>query len=265
MKGWISLNRQIQQHWIYSEKRIFSKYEAWIDMLFMASHSDHDFIFGNNLIKQKEGEFITSEIKLMDKWMWSKSKTRAFLQLLQNEKMIDKKTDHKKTDILILNYTKYQNPEPVKIQLKDHRKTSKEPVKDTINKDNKENKENNTSKEVEQSSEPTYELLEKPLKKKEERLDITRSVEYFKKELGGTLDGSISENRRYASLLIGRLNKDYPNFNSEEQIRYLIDAGRKDGFHSKNLTNFKYLYNNSQKIIQSVKSTQSRCVDITNL
>lgn len=148
MKGWISLNRQIQQHWLYSEKRIFSKYEAWIDMLFMASHSEHKFIHGNNLLIQKEGEFITSELKLMGKWQWGKSKTRAFLQLLQNEKMIDKKTDHKKTTVFILNYNKYQNHKPQNIPVSDQCQTSNRPVTDTINNDNKENKENKQSLEI---------------------------------------------------------------------------------------------------------------------
>jgi hypothetical protein len=41
---------------------------------------------GNEVLNVQRGSFITSELKLMDRWGWSKSKVRAFLKLLEKEK-----------------------------------------------------------------------------------------------------------------------------------------------------------------------------------
>jgi DNA-binding GntR family transcriptional regulator len=39
---------------------------------------------------------VTSEVKLMDRWQWSKEKVRTFLKLLESEHMIVKTTDKKR-------------------------------------------------------------------------------------------------------------------------------------------------------------------------
>jgi len=83
--------------------------------------------------------------------------------------------------------------------------------------------------------------------------EINELIEFFEKQLGGSLDGSVRQNRRFAYLLINKFKKDYPDKDPAEGIKFLIQIGLKDDFHSKNLTNFKYLYYNAQKIIQSFK------------
>jgi len=138
VQGWIKLHRCIVSHWIYSEKP-FTKFQAWVDILMMANHEDKKILLGNKLIEVKRGSFITSEAKLMDRWGWSKSKLRSFLKLLQNDGMIIKKTDHKKTTITVVNYSDYQDKETTKKLQKDHRETIKEPQKDT-NKNEKNDK-----------------------------------------------------------------------------------------------------------------------------
>lgn len=110
-QGFVKLYRQIQDHWIYQEKRKFSKFEAWVDMLMMASHKDTKFVLGNELIEIKKGQFVTSELKLMDRWNWGKSKLRSFLEMLEKDGMITKKSDRKKTTITICNYGVYHDYE----------------------------------------------------------------------------------------------------------------------------------------------------------
>lgn len=143
MAGWITLHRQIQNHWLWDDKP-FSKGQAWVDLLLLASHCDNKFLLGNELVEVERGSFITSELKLMDRWGWSKSKVRNFLDLLQNDGMIIKKTDRKKTTIFIENYDKYQDIQTIKEPQKDHKKTTKEPQKDTINNVNNVNNVNNS-------------------------------------------------------------------------------------------------------------------------
>lgn len=107
MTGWIKLYRKVQNHWLYKEKRIFSKYEAWLDLLMMANHKEVKFVFGNELIEVKKGQFITSIRKLGEKWRWSNRKVTQYLKLLEMDEMIHRESDTKKTVITIVNYEVY--------------------------------------------------------------------------------------------------------------------------------------------------------------
>lgn len=83
--------------------------------------------------------------------------------------------------------------------------------------------------------------------------DINKVFSFLKEKLGGSPDGSARDNRRFAKLLLDRMKKDYPEKSNVEQIEALIEFGLKDKFHGQNITSFKYLYYNCQKIILSVK------------
>lgn len=139
--GWISLHRQIQEHWLWEEKP-YSKGQAWIDMLLLANHKDNKFLLGNELVEVKEGSFITSELKLMERWGWGKSKTRAFLDLLQSDEMIIKKSDRKKTTITIVKFSDFQGVQTTSKPQPDHSQTTARPRADTNNNDNNDNNEN---------------------------------------------------------------------------------------------------------------------------
>jgi DNA-binding PadR family transcriptional regulator len=89
-------------------------------------------------------------------------------------------------------------------------------------------------------------------------ITINNLIKYFEEILQSSLDGTEQENRRYAYLLLKRFKKDFPSRDPEELIKGLITAGIGDSFHGKNLTNFKYLYYNAQKIIRSVKRDLSK-------
>lgn len=131
-RGWVKLHRRLQQHWLWEEKRVFSKAEAWIDLLMMANHQESRFVLGNEIIQAQPGEIITSELKLMDRWSWSKSKVRAFLKLLENDSMIVKKADPKKTALIVVNWSVYQVDRTTEEPEKDHEETAKRPQEDTI-------------------------------------------------------------------------------------------------------------------------------------
>ena len=109
MEGWISLYRKIQEHWLWTKKRKFSQFEAWISLLFKANHKDTKTMLGDKIIEIKKGSFITSEVKLADEWNWDRSTVRKFLKTLENEKMIQKTATTKYTSISIENWDLYQN------------------------------------------------------------------------------------------------------------------------------------------------------------
>lgn len=130
-KGWIKLGRKIQEHWIWESQKPFDIRSAWIDLILSANHQDNKFPLGKEMVTVERGSLITSEIKLMDRWGWSKSKVRTFLKLLQNDEMIIKKSDHKKTTIFIVNYDIYQETKTTERPVKNQSKTSARPVRDT--------------------------------------------------------------------------------------------------------------------------------------
>jgi uncharacterized phage protein (TIGR02220 family) len=138
MKGWIPVHRQLQEHWLWADKP-FSKGQAWIDMLMLANHDDNKFLLGNELVEVKTGSFITSELKLMERWGWGKAKTRAFLDLLQKDGMITKISDRKKTTIIVENYSVYALCETTAKPQTDRKQTTNRPQADTNNNYNNDN------------------------------------------------------------------------------------------------------------------------------
>jgi len=104
--------------------------------------------------------------------------------------------------------------------------------------------------------------LSKDSSKSYGREDINQSIEFLKEKNNGMIDGTIKENRQYATLLINKIKKAYPGKDTVNQIKVIIQTALQDEFHSKNATSMKYLYYNTQKIIQTVRSKQNRVVEI---
>lgn len=107
MSGWIKIHRDILYHEIWSDKP-FSKGQAWIDLLLWANHSDNKCMIGNKVEEVKRGSFITSDLKLMDRWGWGRKKVQLFLKFLESESMIMRNANNKRTVITIVNYDVYQ-------------------------------------------------------------------------------------------------------------------------------------------------------------
>lgn len=133
-RGWVTIDRKIFDNWIWKDKP-FSKGQAWIDLIMLANHEDRKILLGSELITVKRGSFITSELKLMERWGWSKTKVRTFLKMLENDSMLIKKSDNKKTTLTIVNYSNYQEIKTAKEPHKDHRKTTERLQKNTNNND----------------------------------------------------------------------------------------------------------------------------------
>ena len=102
-----------------------------MDLILAANHKNNKFPLGDEVITVERGSLITSELKLMERWGWSKTKVRQFLNQLQSDAMIVKKTDRKKTTISIVNYGIYQETETTEEPKKDQKKTDERPMKDT--------------------------------------------------------------------------------------------------------------------------------------
>ncbi|HDF9031878.1 TPA: DnaD domain-containing protein [Staphylococcus aureus] len=158
MTGWISIDRSIQNHWLFKEKRTFSKFEAWIYLLMEANHSKAKVPIGNQIVTVERGQRLTSILTLSDLFNWSRFKVKTFLDLLESDGMLEVKTTSKYTLITIVNYDFYQSEQgrnqhqnDIKPTSKQHQSninpTSKQHQTYTNNNDNKDNNEKNVNNE----------------------------------------------------------------------------------------------------------------------
>lgn len=196
--GWIKLNRSIQENWLWEEKP-FDKKSAWIDLLLMANHKNNKFPLGNEIIEVEQGSFITSEIKLMNRWGWSKTKLRNFLKLLESEKMITKVVDRKKTTISIVNYKVYQGSE-------DQEKTTEKPQEDTNKNDNNEKNDKNN-------------------------IMVAEIISYLNEKTGKNFKSGVAKNR---DLIKARLKEGY----SVEDFKKVIDIKVTEWLNDENMSKF---------------------------
>jgi len=109
MSGWIKIHRCINNHWLYTEKRSFSKFEAWMDILMTVNFANAKVLIKGKLYDVKRGQSILSMDNWAKRWNWDKSKVRRFMELLQKDSMIILKTDNITTHLTVCNFESYQD------------------------------------------------------------------------------------------------------------------------------------------------------------
>jgi hypothetical protein len=146
MSGWIKLHRQLNNHWLYTEKRKFSKLEAWIDILFTVNFADTKTVIKGKLIEVKRGESILSLDSWSKRWNWDKSAVRRFFDMLQSDGMIALKSETVTTRLTICNYESYQSEE-TKSETQMKRKRNADETHLTLIEEGKKNKEGKEGEE----------------------------------------------------------------------------------------------------------------------
>lgn len=146
MEYYIPISRRLFEHPFWCEERVFSRFEAWLDIVQSARFEDTKQLIGNRFIEVKRGQMLVSLRFLAGRWQWSTKKVNSFLDLLIQDKMIIKETPKEtgQTVITICNYDKYnfisQELETEKKQQGNTKETARKQQGNKINKDNKENK-----------------------------------------------------------------------------------------------------------------------------
>ena len=97
--GWVKLWRKYLQHEFWTEKRRFSKAEAWLDLVMLAEYE-----------AEHSGQVDWDLRHLAVRWSWPWSTTQRFLAQLQQKQMVSLWKNCGRTRILLLSYGTYQGP-----------------------------------------------------------------------------------------------------------------------------------------------------------
>ena len=111
INNYIPISRKLFESWLWLEKREFSYAEAWVDILrrvrFEANSTN--VLIQGKIVEIHRGEIPASLRLLAEWWGWSKNRVDRFLNILEKEGMIKKRTaiGTAQTVITICNYDKY--------------------------------------------------------------------------------------------------------------------------------------------------------------
>lgn len=109
--GFLGIARKFQDHFLWKERRVFSSAEAWIDILFEVrwKKEPSEVLIGRTILYCNYSECLYSLDTWANRWKWSKSKVKRFLNLLAECSMIELKNETVTTRIKVLNYSKYND------------------------------------------------------------------------------------------------------------------------------------------------------------
>lgn len=130
--SFIMLSRRFFEHAFWLEERHFSPAEAWLDCVRMAAFRPHRRLVKGEIVEIPRGGIVASERFLSDRWTWSRTKVRSFLDTLKKEAMISVGKDHGNTIIMLCNFERYNTRSDEKEPGKDQGKTNGEPPEDQI-------------------------------------------------------------------------------------------------------------------------------------
>ncbi|OJV50537.1 MAG: hypothetical protein BGO31_14335 [Bacteroidetes bacterium 43-16] len=141
--GWISLNRQIRDHWLWGDP---VKLKWWIDMIMSANHDPEpkQTYLRGVLVECGRGQIIYSLQTWSERWRASKKAVRAFFLLLNKEDIIYIEDMRVTTRITICKYDSYQDLGNAK---ETRRKRGGNAQGTRLNNDNNGNNDNNINRD----------------------------------------------------------------------------------------------------------------------
>lgn len=110
-KGWVKIYRGIEDHYLWADEPA-NKMSAWIDLILMANHKESKMVINSKVTTIPPGTVCVSIRFLAERWKWSKTKVSRFIDLLEQDKMIQKcgtvSGTPSGTLINLVNYRDYQ-------------------------------------------------------------------------------------------------------------------------------------------------------------
>jgi hypothetical protein len=105
--GVFAVSRGLFEHPLFAAEP-YTEREAWIWLIKEAAWKGRRVRVGSSVIDLKRGQCAFSTRFLANKWQWSESKVRRFLNKLKTDAMVLADTDAGVTRLTICNYDEYQ-------------------------------------------------------------------------------------------------------------------------------------------------------------
>ena len=85
--GWVKIHRTLLENPFWKNE-VFTRGQAWIDLLLLANFEKSYCYKRGVKIEVEKGQIVKSEVELSDRWKWSRTKLRKFLEELEKEQQI---------------------------------------------------------------------------------------------------------------------------------------------------------------------------------
>ena len=105
-RGYLKLHRRIFDHKFWTKSRVFSEFEAWLDLLQQARFEETDTTqyVGDRLVTYGRGQLPASRTFLARRWGWGQYRVKDYLNRLKADRSI---TTHVVSGINIVTICKY--------------------------------------------------------------------------------------------------------------------------------------------------------------
>lgn len=141
MEGYIPISRKIFNHPFWKEERVYSFFEAWLDMIRTAKYNAETVLVKGRCLSIPRGDLVASVRYLANRWNWHRGRVERFLKMLKEQDMIKTRTETGISIISILNYDTYNRTgDPNETAIGTDARQSRDSDRTKINKVNKENK-----------------------------------------------------------------------------------------------------------------------------
>jgi hypothetical protein len=109
--GFVKLYRKTFSHKFWTKVRVFSEFEAWIDLLQSARFDESVRIeyIGSREIRYGRGQYPASRRYLAKRWGWGEQKVRTFLTGLKKDGSVTIDDSQGMSVITLCNYDKYNS------------------------------------------------------------------------------------------------------------------------------------------------------------
>lgn len=105
--GFLKISRRFFDHPLWTQKRRFSRAEAWIDLLRRAAWKPHAVFVQSTKVWLEAGEMVASFRVLAADWGWGVASCSRFIRALKAEQMVEQRTERGVSVLRIVNYATY--------------------------------------------------------------------------------------------------------------------------------------------------------------
>ncbi len=197
--AYIQLDRKYFNNFLWNEERVYSKAEAWLDLIQMARFEASTEFVNGKIIELQRGEIPASRRFLELRWQWGSTKVSNFLKILVSQGMINQKQTNGQTVLSLTKYKDYNKSQTTDKPPTNHEQTTDKPPTNQIKELKKEKElKKNSSVEGEKPFSPPP-TTENPNAKNSDFENPTKSETQGGESRVGKLGGATPQNRHAKS------------------------------------------------------------------